>query len=444
MKILFLKSVVLTAFSTGMAALTFAQSAPAGLTFQGRLTTLSGQPVPNGNAKVRVRIFDAPTAGTRLWTSGEGAGQELSVPVRNGVFSTILSAGFNSSNNPLTIGPTVFQGGVIYVEIQPLNQNPIVPRTQIWSAPWSFWAETVSDGAVTTPKIADSAVTTAKLSLDSVASTNLVADRNSLSKVTDGTLYVNSEGNLVTPPGYRLGLGIVGDPISRLQVEGNTRITGDFFLTGNCDVTGNVHTSSSFTAGPNSQSELTTVSPGGIEFYFDGQGHSHYPGIYFRDPRSGNSPTAFIIGDGPGVIDFYSLFGPQGWSRVRAGSFEVQSTRRSKRDIKPIVGGLDIISQLRPVTYLGAKQKTNDRMVGLIAEEVAPVARPVVGFESDGRTPSGIDYSRLTPYLIKAVQEQQSEIQNLRSANEGLSKLNRSLVDRMERIERQLAKLNKH
>ncbi|MBL8066433.1 MAG: hypothetical protein JNM34_11325, partial [Chthonomonadaceae bacterium] len=177
--------------------LAFAQNAPAGLTFQGRLTTLSGQPVANGTAKVRVRIFDAPTGGNRLWTSGEGPGQEKTVSVRNGVFAMVLSQGFNSSNNPLTIGPDVFQGGVIYVEVAPLNQPPILPRTQIWSAPWAFWAQTVSN--------------------DSITSSKLATDSQSISKITGNNLYVDA-GNLgigFPNPSHTLSMRNLSDsPIS--------------------------------------------------------------------------------------------------------------------------------------------------------------------------------------------------------------------------------------
>ncbi|MBL8066117.1 MAG: tail fiber domain-containing protein [Chthonomonadaceae bacterium] len=186
-----------------LSVLSFCQTAPAGLSFQGRLTTLAGQPVPNGTAKVRVRIFDAPTGGTRLWTSGEGPGQELAVPVRNGVFSTVLSQGFNSSNQALTIGPTVFQGGVIYVEVQPLNQTPIVPRTQIWSAPWAFLAQTVSDDSIGYTKIKTDEQSLAKMTgglLDTVLS--LVGINGRLSVGLQSTQgYVGQFTNFVAPSG---------------------------------------------------------------------------------------------------------------------------------------------------------------------------------------------------------------------------------------------------
>ncbi|MBL8066118.1 MAG: hypothetical protein JNM34_09700, partial [Chthonomonadaceae bacterium] len=96
----------------------------------------------------------------------------------------------------LTIGPTVFQGGVIYVEVQPLNQTPIVPRTQIWSAPWAFLAETVGDGSITTAKLADfrstepinPGVTTAKLGDGAVTAPKIADGSVTSMKLADGAV----------------------------------------------------------------------------------------------------------------------------------------------------------------------------------------------------------------------------------------------------------------
>lgn len=47
-----------------------APPAPYLLPFQGRLTDAKGKPIPEGEAKALFAIYDAPTAGTALWTSG--------------------------------------------------------------------------------------------------------------------------------------------------------------------------------------------------------------------------------------------------------------------------------------------------------------------------------------------------------------------------------------
>jgi hypothetical protein len=49
----------------------------------------------------------------------------------------------------------------------------------------------------------------------------------------------------------------------------------------------------------------------------------------------------------------------------------------------------------------------------MIAEEVAPVAPEAVTFD-ENRNPKAVDYSRLTPLLVEAIKEQQSEIVRLR------------------------------
>ena len=53
--------------------------------------------------------------------------------------------------------------------------------------------------------------------------------------------------------------------------------------------------------------------------------------------------------------------------------------------------------------------------MGLIAQELLTVIPNVVsaGGDDESKHPYGVDYGKLTPYLIKAVQEQQTLIETL-------------------------------
>lgn len=67
--------------------------------------------------------------------------------------------------------------------------------------------------------------------------------------------------------------------------------------------------------------------------------------------------------------------------------------------------GLDVIKQLRPVTYTYKPElKVPGNQVGFIAEEVYPLIPEVVGLDQDN-LPANIDYSKLTPIIVKAIQE---------------------------------------
>jgi hypothetical protein len=50
----------------------------------------------------------------------------------------------------------------------------------------------------------------------------------------------------------------------------------------------------------------------------------------------------------------------------------------------------------------------------LIAEDVAKIDKRLVGFEPDFKTPRGVRYQNLTAILIKAIQEQQIQIDSLK------------------------------
>ena len=70
---------------------------------------------------------------------------------------------------------------------------------------------------------------------------------------------------------------------------------------------------------------------------------------------------------------------------------------------------------LRPVSFFYKDRKfIPDRQVGLIAEDVVKVDKRLVAFDNDKKTPRGVRYQNLTALLIKAIQEQQVQIDELK------------------------------
>lgn len=92
------------------------------------------------------------------------------------------------------------------------------------------------------------------------------------------------------------------------------------------------------------------------------------------------------------------------------------STRRVKHNIRPLESGLAEVMQLRPVSY-ELKPEFDPghlgRQVGLISEEVGPIDDRLISHEKDG-SPLGVRYQQLTAVLIRAIQEQQHEIDQLK------------------------------
>ena len=96
-------------------------------------------------------------------------------------------------------------------------------------------------------------------------------------------------------------------------------------------------------------------------------------------------------------------------------SYNTSSDERIKENIVDTSSQLDKIKQIqvRDFNYIGNDTTTT----GMIAQELNEIIPNVVveGQEDFKRHPWGIDYGKLTPYLIKAIQEQQTQIEALQS-----------------------------
>ena len=96
------------------------------------------------------------------------------------------------------------------------------------------------------------------------------------------------------------------------------------------------------------------------------------------------------------------------------------SSLRYKENIQDFGSALGKIKELRPVTYDDKKLKIPS--FGLIAEEVNEIAPELVTYKDiDGESlPEAVVYDRLTIHLLKAMQEQQEQIESLKKEIEEL------------------------
>jgi hypothetical protein len=86
-----------------------------------------------------------------------------------------------------------------------------------------------------------------------------------------------------------------------------------------------------------------------------------------------------------------------------------------KENISPIENALDKILQLNPVTY-DRKNNISKNEAGLIAEEVVDILPNIVTKDGNGN-PEGINYTKLSVYLIDAIKTLKKEIGDLRNGN---------------------------
>jgi Chaperone of endosialidase len=92
------------------------------------------------------------------------------------------------------------------------------------------------------------------------------------------------------------------------------------------------------------------------------------------------------------------------------------SSVRFKRDVVPETDGLAEVLRLKPVNFRyrkGYGDGGGREQYGFLAEDVVRVMPKLVGLDAEGR-PLNLDYMALVPVLVKAVQEQQQQIDALR------------------------------
>lgn len=93
-------------------------------------------------------------------------------------------------------------------------------------------------------------------------------------------------------------------------------------------------------------------------------------------------------------------------------SYNTSSDYRLKTDYKDF-SGLDLVSKIKAYDYEWKSDKS--RSYGVIAHELQSVINYAVTGVKDGKEMQGVDYSKIVPVLIKAIQEQQQQIEQLKN-----------------------------
>jgi hypothetical protein len=99
-------------------------------------------------------------------------------------------------------------------------------------------------------------------------------------------------------------------------------------------------------------------------------------------------------------------------------TYTTSSDYRLKENIEPMQNGLDRVKQLNPVKF--EWKQTGLESEGFIAHEVDKIYSECIHGEKDGERMQTMDYGRITPLLVKAIQEQQTIIDDLKTRIETL------------------------
>ena len=128
----------------------------------------------------------------------------------------------------------------------------------------------------------------------------------------------------------------------------------------------------------------------------------------FED-TSGSSGATFCLFNAPSVFAMGSI--------TRNGSatsvlFNTSSDYRLKEDLQDF-NALDLVDNITAYDYKW--KDTEQRDYGFVAHELQEVMPNVVSGEKDGEEMQKLDYSKLTPVLLKAIQELKQEIETLKA-----------------------------
>lgn len=165
-----------------------------------------------------------------------------------------------------------------------------------------------------------------------------------------------------------------------------------------------------------------------------GDGSGGGPGGKFSTTGVSN---AAVVANGTTAIQANGNVNVTGTVTASCGTL-ICSDERFKTNTSPIEDALTLVEKLRPVRFDWKRSEfphlkfSEQRQVGLIAQELRAVAPELVEAGRDGYL--AVDYARLTPILVAAMQEQQSVIRDQQSAVERQEQ-------RIAALEARLAKL---
>ena len=152
----------------------------------------------------------------------------------------------------------------------------------------------------------------------------------------------------------------------------------------------------------------TTASPdgtsnGGSAFISDSAGRMN---LYIATTTTGAADIANFF-NGNGLVGRILTSGS-------ATTYQTSSDYRLKENVNYDFNGLERLKKLKPArfNFIADADTTVD---GFLAHEVQEVVPEAVGGEKDGEEMQSMDYGRITPLLVKAIQEQQTQIEALQS-----------------------------
>lgn len=146
-------------------------------------------------------------------------------------------------------------------------------------------------------------------------------------------------------------------------------------------------------------------------------------GAYFKDSNSHffqidlSQDNTRLAGHGDQIVFYNSATNK--YNSISVLNVYYHSDARAKTNIRNFTNGLQVITQLRPVTYRflnegQSYQRYSEQEIGLLAQEVESILPGAVITDDSGS--KLINYNALIPVLIDAVKTLQAEVDALKNS----------------------------
>ena len=296
-------------------------------------------------------------------------------------------------------------------------------------------------------------------------------DRVGISTNTPGNLFTvqgtsGYQASIQHDASTRLRISVESSGRSRFYTDNSANVgiesgglyvqpTKKFFLDGGLDTWLNEPTGNTigFGAGGAERMRMTTTglgigeaspstylhfgaAPDARVITFDQSGRYSGIGTYFA-ANATDSRIDFFLSDGGTNNDtnqefaMYASGNFHADADVIAYSSSVGSDIKLKKNVEDISYGLDDVLKMRAVEFDWKEKRQGKHDIGVIAQELEKIIPEVVQevdtLKTDGETHKVVDYAKLTSVLIKAIQQQQEEIELLKANYDDL-KYNRSCL----------------
>ena len=289
-------------------------------------------------------------------------------------------------------------------------------------------------------------------SADNSGSLQLATNNGTTAVTIDTSQNVSTAGNTNLLANGNVGIG-TSSPTSALQVSRSGAVSVTVSSTGGggnwefgADAGGNGYIysgQSKYLALSTSGSERMRITSGGNMVFANRSGGGNVGqlqvgltsvlgSINAYGQFGGDSGTPYPLGvkgnsSSQGMVGFFDSADSVIGSISKSGSnvaYNTSSDYRLKENIAPMTGALDVVQQLKPVTYTWKIDGSAGQ--GFIAHELQAVVPDAVTGEKDAVNedgsikPQGVDTSFLVATLTAAIQEQQAQIEQLKAEVQAL------------------------